>query len=258
MKRFIQFILAGTVFTSAGFAQQTPGWQLDRMPADLETDFALSSLPTRLRDHATVYLLDPKKGYYISRNGTNGFSVIINRTQWEKAEFLPDVYTSISYDEEGAKTYLPVFFDVAAMRASGKFSPEQIRDTIVQRVKDGKYKAPSRTGISYMLCPINRGRVGDMGIINEVMPHYMFYAPRVDNNDIGGAWVTGGHQPFAVNSGDDNLDKSHSIFNYIIIAAGEAEKAKIMDENKELLSRLATYQPYFKVEMGVSEQEHHH
>jgi hypothetical protein len=258
MKRFIQFILLGIVCTSAAFAQQTQGWQLKKMPADLETDYALSSLPPRLRNNATVYLLDPTKGYYISRKGTNGFSVFINRTQWEQAEFLPDVYTSISYDEEGAKIYLPVYFDVAAMRASGKYSPEQIRDAIVQRVKDGTYKAPSRTGISYMLCPINRGRVGEMGIINEVMPHYMFYAPGVDNDDIGGAWITGGHQPFAINSGDNVLDKRHSIFNYIIIAAGEAEKAKIMDENKELLSRLATYQPYFKVEMGVAEQEHHH
>jgi hypothetical protein len=235
MKRFIQFILWGIVCTSAGFAQQAQGWQLKKMPDNLETEYALSSLPPRLRSDATVYLLDPTKGYYTSRKGTNGFSVFINRTQWELAEFIPDVYTSISYDEEGAKTYLPVYFAAAAMSASGKYSPEQIRDTIVQRVKVGKYKAPSRTGISYMLGPINRGHVGDMRIINEVMPHYMFYAPRADNNDIGGAWITGGYQPFAVNSGDNILDKSHSIFNYIIIAAGEAEKAKIMEENKGLL-----------------------
>jgi hypothetical protein len=258
MKQFIQFFLLGIIYISAGFAQQTQSWQLEKMPVDLETDYALSSLPPRLRDNATVYLLDPTKGYYISKKGTNGFSVFINRTQWEKAEFLPDVYTSVSYDEEGAKTYLPVYFAVAAMRASGKYSPEKIHNTIVQRVKDGVYKAPSRTGISYMLCPINRGRVGDMGIINEVMPHYMFYAPRVDNKDIGGAWITGGYEPFAVNSGDDVLDKSHSIFNYIIIAAGETEKAKIIDENMELLSRLAAYKPYFKIEMGVAEKEHHH
>jgi hypothetical protein len=257
MKRIIQFILSGIICTSAGFAQQIQGWQLEKMPADLETEYALSSLPPRLRNNANVYLLDPTKGYYISRKGTNGFSVFINRTQWELAEFIPDVYTTISYDEEGSKTYLPVYFDVATMRASGKYSPAQIRDTIVQRVKDGIYKAPSRAGISYMLGPINRGRVGDMGIVNEVMPHYMFYAPRVDNNDIGGAWITGGYQPFAVNSGDNILDKSHSIFNYIIIAAGETEKAKIMEENKGLLQRLEEYKSIFKIKPG-GEMAHHH
>jgi hypothetical protein len=43
------------------------------MPAALETDFALSALPTQLRDGATVYLLDPAKGYYMARKGSNGF-----------------------------------------------------------------------------------------------------------------------------------------------------------------------------------------
>src|ERR1700676_468947 len=199
------------------FGQNSDDWKLEKMPADLETDYALSSLPPRLRDGATVYLLDPTKGYYMTKQGINGFSVLIVRTQWERAEFLPDQYTSISYDTEMSKLFLPVWFDAAAMRASGKYSPMQIRDTIVKKVKNGTYKAPSRECISYMLCPISR-TVVDKGIINEVMPHYMFYAPGVDNKDIGGAW-DGGHSPFAINSGDF-LDKEHSIFNLIILPAG--------------------------------------
>ncbi len=242
--------------SSMSFAQDTQGWLLEKMPADLEKDFALSSLPTRLRDGATVYLLDPKKGYYITKQGTNGFSVLVVRTQWERAEFLADQYTAISYDAEGANIFLPVWFDVAAMRASGKYTPLQIRDTIVQRVKNGTYKAPSRTGISYMLCPISRTHRDD-GFINEVMPHYMFYAPNVDDNDIGGKWEGGRSYPFAVNSGDF-LDKEHSIFNLIIFPAGEMEKEKIIEENKNLLERLASYKPYFKIEMRPSTAEHHH
>jgi hypothetical protein len=35
---------------------------LEPMPAKLETQFALSALPPVLRDKATVYLLNPKKG----------------------------------------------------------------------------------------------------------------------------------------------------------------------------------------------------
>jgi hypothetical protein len=239
-----------------GFGQNYNDWKLERMPADLEKDFALSSLPPRLRDGATVYLLDPNKGYYIARQGTNGFSVFINRTQWEKAEFLQNgPYSAISYDAEGAKIYLPVFFAVAEMRATGKYSPEQIRDTIVRRVNDGTYKGPARAGISYMLCPINRGVV-DKEVINEVMPHYMFYAPRIENKDIGGAW-DGGHSPFAINSGDF-LDKEHSIFNLIIVPVGETEKEKIIEENKNLLDRLAAYKPYFKIDTNGGKMEHKH
>ena len=259
IKPVIQLIIAlMIVFCSSGFAQNpqtAQGWQLEKMPADLETDYALSSLPPRLRDGATVYLLNPTKGYYMARQGANGFSVLVVRTQWERAEFLPDQYTSISYDTAGSKTFLPVWFDGAAMRATGKYTPVQIRDTIVKRVMDGTYKAPSRAGISYMLCPISR-TVVDKGIINEVMPHYMFFAPCIDNKDIGGAW-DGGHSPFAVNSGDF-LDKEHSIFNLIILPAGEAEKGRIIDENKNLLERLVAYKSYFKIDFTPIAAGHHH
>jgi hypothetical protein len=233
----------------------TQGWQLEKMPSTLETEFALSSLPPRLRDAAAVYLLDPQKGYYMTRKGTNGFSVFVIRTQWEQSEFLADMYMSISFDEEGGKTFMPMFFDVAAMRATGKYNPVQIRDTIVRRMKDGIYKAPSRTGISYMLCPITRGHRSD-GFVNEVMPHYMFYAPKVENKDIGGSW-DGGYSPFATSPSGNLLDKEHSIFNLIIVPAGAAEKAKIIEQNKDLLDKLVAYKPYFKIGT-TTEMVHHH
>ncbi|HEY4967018.1 MAG TPA: hypothetical protein VII28_11485, partial [Puia sp.] len=88
------------------------------------------------------------------------------------------------------------------------------------------------------------------------MPHYRFYAPGVVNQDIGGVW-DGGHSPFAINSGDI-LDKEHSIFNLIIVPAGENEKAKIIKENSRLLERLAAYKPYFKMDTNPGMMEHHH
>jgi len=239
-------------FASSG--QMSQDWMLEKMPVDLETDFALSALPPHLRDQATVYLLDPKKGYYIARKGTNGFSAFVNRTEWEHAEFVQDTYAAISYDAEGTKTYMPVFVAVAEMRASGKYSPSQIREIIIQRVKDGTYKAPSRTGVSYMLSPLLRTHPGpnQNEIVNMVMPHYMFYAPRVDNTDIGGEWDA--HSPIALTSGDI-LDKEHSIFNLIIVPVGDTEKAKIIEANKDLLRRLAEYKSYLKVD---TDSNHHH
>src|ERR1700743_927886 len=55
------------------FAQKPATWQLEKLPPALETAYALSSLPPQLRPGATVYLLDPNKGYYVARKGNNGF-----------------------------------------------------------------------------------------------------------------------------------------------------------------------------------------
>jgi hypothetical protein len=251
IKHFVQFIMVGMIVCSSeSFAQQTKDWQLDKMPSDLETDYALSALPPHLRGDATVYLLDPAKGYYMARKGTNGFSAYVERTDWSRGEFAPDMYAAEGFDSIGSKTLIPIFFEVAAMRATGKYTALQVRDIVVKRVKDGIYKAPSRTGICYMLSPLLRSNAGD-GIMNMVMPHYMIYAPRLDNADIGGGWIAGGHQPFIISTGDA-LDKAHSIFNYIGIAAGETEKAKIIEDNKELLARLAAYKPYLKVDLNGS------
>ena len=249
-------IVAILVCSTPGLAQQTKGWLLEKMPADLETDYALSALPPHLRAGATVYLLDPAKGYYMARQGTNGFSTFVNRTEWEHEEFAPDLYEPISYDSAGSKVYLTPFFDVAAMRATGKYTPSQIKDTIVKRVNNGTYKPASGVGVSYMLSPLLRVRT-DEGIINQVMPHYMFYAPYLDDKDVGGGWTPGGYQPFVVSSGMV-LDKSHSIFNFIIIAAGESEKAKIVEANKDLLRRLAEYKAELKVETNNVAAKHQH
>ncbi|MDF2188345.1 hypothetical protein [Paraflavitalea sp. CAU 1676] len=255
-KQFSLLLITCLAIASVSLAQQkTAGWLLDSMPASLETDYALSALPPHLRSAATVYLLDPKKGYYLARKGTNGFCTYVNRTEWERAEFVQDTYAAISYDSVGSTIYLPVAFAVAAMRASGKYSPQQIRDTIVQRVKAGIYKAPARTGISYMLSPLLRTRL-DEGIVNHIMPHYMFYAPNLENVDVGGKWVSGGHQPFVINSGEV-LDKAHSIFNFIILAAGESEKAQIIADHQALLKRLADYKPILALATNKT-MEHGH
>src|SRR5664279_5207009 len=242
---FLLILLIPTLFPIPGSGQKSTGWLLDKMPPDLETDFALSALPAHLRDSATVYLLDPEKGYYIARQGTNGFSTYVHRTEWERAEFVQDTYAAISYDAEGAKTYLPVAFAVAEMRASGKYSPSQVRDTILKRVKDVVYKAPSRTGVSYMLAPILRTHGNDGSIVNMMMPHFMFFAPGVDNKDIGGVWDV--HTPYAIDSGNI-LDKEHSIFNFIILPAGDTEKGAIIEGNIDLMRRLGEYKSCLRIE----------
>ncbi len=231
-------------------AQTSADWQLEKWPVDLETDLALSALPPHLRSEATVYLLDPKKGYYIARQGTNGFICFISRTEWEWAEFRQDLAAPISYDAEGARTIFPVYLDVAVMRASGKFTASQIKDSVIERIKKGIYKAPARTGVAYMLAPMMRvypSTPDVKTVVTVSMPHYMIYAPYITFSDIG---AKPGAQEglMMVNPDEQVLGERKGPYDYIILPANEAEKAKIVADNKDLLKRLAEYKPYLKAE----------
>jgi hypothetical protein len=247
-------LLSLILFISAqSFAQKPADWQLEKMPAALETDFALSALPPQLRPAATVYLLDPNKGYYVSRKGSNGFICYVARTGWEWGKFRNDVAAAISYDAEGARTIFPVEMDVAAMRASGKYTALQIRNTVIDRIRKGVYKAPATTGISYMLGPVMRAYTGtpaDQRVTTMNMPHYMFYAPYLTNTDIGNIPDGKADGPVVINPGALFLGARKSPYGYIILPAGATEKAKIIAQNKELLKRLVAYKSYFKVESG--------
>jgi hypothetical protein len=231
-----------------GSGQKTVSWRVEKMPVGLETSFALSCLPSHVRQNATVYLLDPEKGYYVARAGTNGFSCFVLRTDWQLDEFPQDFAAAISYDAEGTKVIFPVYADVEAMRASGNFTAAQVKDSIAARFARGYYKAPSKPGISYMLAPIMRAYVGTEGhkhLATFSMPHYMFYAPYFTSADIGGDSPSNGP---AVLGGEKD---PHT---YIILPAGKMEKASIMEENQQLVNQLVAYKPFFAVKQ---EMVHH-
>ena len=54
--------------------------RIELLPRDLEIQLALSALPPHLRDNATVYVLNPEKGFEVARKGTNGFHAFVART----------------------------------------------------------------------------------------------------------------------------------------------------------------------------------
>jgi len=226
--------------------------QLEKMPADLETDFALSALPPHLRDAATVYLLDPSKGYYIARAGSNGFVCFVSRTEWEWGEFRDDLAAPMGYDAEGANAVFRVYKDVAAMRASGKYSAVQVRDSIVRGIQNGNYKAPSKGGISYMLAPMMRAYEADpddRNIVSVSVPHYMFYAPYATAAGMG---VTPSSQQnfLVINPGNYVLGAGKGPFGLIILPVTKEQKMKIVEDGSSLLKRLVDYKPYFKVGAG--------
>lgn len=211
---------------------------LDQMPAALETRFALSALPPALRDQATVYLLDPGRGYRLARQGTNGLACLVERTVWEWAELRDDIYIPLCYDAAGARAHLRVIMDVAELRAQG-MSAEAVKSEIEGRYRSKNYSAPDRAGLSYMIAPVFRA-LGppDMKMHTMAMPHLMFYAPGVTNEDIGARPMLSDYAslqyPFIDRQG--NAEQS-----YMIYLIGNAEKARILADEKALLADLCAY-----------------
>jgi hypothetical protein len=253
------FILFATLFSQISFAQQSQDWRLEKMPVDLETDYALSALPPHLRGDATVYLLDPQKGYYVGRQGSNGYICFLSRTEWEWDEFRDDICTPISYDAEGARTIFPIYMDVAVMRASGKYKATQIRDSIIQRIQTGVYKAPSKPGMSYMLAPVMRvfpGNPPEVKVpITVSMPHYMLYAPYLTEENA--RYKQGTDGLMLANPDNAILGDGRGPYGYVIIPATDKEKEIILDDGKDLLKRLVAYKAYFET-LPDSGQAHHH
>jgi len=238
----IRWVPALVAISLVGMAAAPPGQAtettIEQMPAKLETQFALSAAPPGLRDRATVYLLDPKKGYHLSRQGTSGVTCIVERTSWELADFRNDIYIPLCYDAVGTKTYLKFIMDAAALRAQG-MSPAALKAEIEKRYRDKTYQVPEKAGLSYMVAPIMR-TVGppDMKVHTMPMPHVMFYAPYITNEDIGAVPDLSVHSsllyPFIDKQG--NAEQS-----YVIQLIGEAEKAKILADEKALLDELCAY-----------------
>ena len=235
-------VIASLLFSLAAYAENktTPGAmkKIEPLPRDLEIQLALSALPPHLRDGATVYILNPDKGFEVARKGTNGLHAFVARTgddafrgAWPLTEYRDDILYPISFDAAGAKEQMRVFFDAAEMQAKGT-PPGELKKIIKDRYKTGYYKAPERAGISYMLSPVLRTYFNPEesdAVVTINMPHVMFYAPNISNEDIGGGRL-GGMYPFVI------LPGPHG---YIIQQfLGVTERAAINKEYEEMLARI--------------------
>ena len=131
--------------------------KIDPLPRDLEIQLALSALPPHLRDNATVYALNPDRGFEVARKGTNGFHAFVARTgddafrgDWPLTEYRDDILYPISFDSAGAKQQMKLFFDAAEMQAKDT-PPGELKRIIKERFKTGYYKAPERVA-SHTCC----------------------------------------------------------------------------------------------------------
>ena len=230
-------VIVALLFSLTASAENRPVNKIESLPQDLEIQLALSALPPHLRDNATVYVLNPDKGFEVARKGTNGFHAFVARTgddafrgSWPLTEYRDDILYPISFDKAGAKEQMRVFFDAAEMQAKGT-PPGELKKIIKDRYKAGFYKAPERAGISYMLSPVlrtyfNPEESDRVTTINY--PHVMYYAPDVSKEDIGGGKL-GGVYPFVIMPGHHG---------YMIQPIDLTERAAINKEYEEMLARL--------------------
>jgi len=214
--------------------------KIEPLPQDLEIQLALSALPKHLRDNATVYVLNPDEGFEVARKGTNGFHAFVARTgddtfrgSWIFTEYRDDILYPISFDSAGSKAQMRVFFDAAEMQAKGT-PPGELKKIINERYKSGYYKAPERAGVSYMLSPILRTYVNPEesdSVATANIPHVMYYAPYVSNEDIGGAkpGLPPPMTPFVIMPGPHG---------YMVQLLGLTERAAINKEYEDMLERL--------------------
>lgn len=230
----------GLVSISSAGPVPTKEAVLEAMPPQLETQFALSAAPPRLRDGASVYLLDPANGYSPSRRGTNGVTCIVQRTDWEMPEFRNDVYWPVCYDSAGTKTYLKTIMDAAALRAQG-MSAAALRAEIAKRYRDKTYTIPEKAGVSYMVGPVMRA-IGppDLQVHTMAMPHLMFYAPFVTNKDIGAAPDFNDRSSLTYPFIDEHTN-GNGEHTYIIQPLGELETARILAAEEQLIDDLCAY-----------------
>ena len=118
--------------TAPAFAQTSapkPAYDIS-LPREEKIKLAESAAPTEISGKATIYVLD-QAGYVKVREGTNGFSCIVDRQSILNME-------PTCFDAEGSSSTLLTRIFVEEQRAKGK-SEEEINTTIEDGYKTGKF-----------------------------------------------------------------------------------------------------------------------
>jgi len=146
------------------------------LPQACEVSLALSAAPEYLRAEASVYALKVA-GYKKVQSGSNPFTCIVNRDD-------PRVLKPTCFDAEGTQTIVPKILYIGEKLVKG-ISVEDINTDVKKKFDDGTFISPRRGGIAYMLSRFNRPVNRQTGELGFFPPHVMFYAPNLNNKDIG-------------------------------------------------------------------------
>ena len=163
---------------SAAFAQaEKPRPTYDfSLPREEKIKLAESAAPPEISGRATVYVLE-RSGYVKVRDGLNGFSCFVDRQD-------PLNLEPTCFDAEGSATTLQSRFLAEEMRAKGK-NEDEVKAAIEEGYKSGKFRAPQKPGIVYMMSDAGYLYVQQLNKMVHLPPHLMFYDPYATDKDIG-------------------------------------------------------------------------
>ena len=146
-----------------------------RTPVPIQIALAESAGPPVAKE-AAIYVLGPK-GYTRAREGRNGFTCLISRER-------PDTLEPECFDGEGTATVVPVRFFIEEQRAIGTTEP-RIAALVEDGYKAGRFKAPGKPGLVYMLSDHNYVFDPQRKQVIHFPGHLMFYAPYATQKDVG-------------------------------------------------------------------------
>jgi hypothetical protein len=161
------------------------------LPREEKIKLAESAAPVEVSGSATVYVLE-RSGYVKAREGTNGFSCFVDRQS-------PLNLEPTCFDAEGSATTLQSRFLAEELRGKGK-SEDEIKAAIEEGYKSGKFRAPQKPGIVYMMSDAGYIFVAEMNKMVHLPEHLMFYAPYATDKDIGSP-PSGANMPHLIRAG---------------------------------------------------------
>ncbi len=207
MRKILPFVfLAASPLMAVGQSEMPkPAYDFS-LPREDRIKLAESAAPEEISGKATIYVLD-HTGYVRVREGTNGFSCIVDRqTPWN--------LEPTCFDAEGTATTLPTRIFVEEQRAKGK-TEEQIKAELDEGYKSGRFNAPAKPGVVYMMSDRGFLLVGTNKLV-PLPPHLMFYAPYATEKDIGSP-PPAANMPHLIRAGQPDA--------YIIVIPGPAKHA---------------------------------
>ena len=200
-------ILAGFVLATNFIAFGQTEWPKPAYDFSLSREekikLAESAAPPEISSKATVYVLD-RTGYVRVREGTNGFSCFVDRQTPLNSE-------PTCFDAEGSATTLATRILAEELRTHGK-TEEEINAAIDAGYKSGKFLAPRKPGIVYMMSLSVYIYIAEKNLIAHVPPHLMFYAPYATDKDIGDP-APAANMPHLIRAGQPDA--------YIIVVPGQ-------------------------------------
>jgi hypothetical protein len=172
-------VLAGLslAINAVALAQDKPKPAYDfSLPREERIKLAESAAPPEISSKATVYVL-VRTGYVKVRDGENGFSCFVDRQ-------TPLNLEPTCFDAEGSATTLSTRIFAEDCRAKGQ-PEDQINAEIEAGYKSGKFLAPRKSGIVYMMSDSGVLYIAEKNQLVHIPPHLMFYAPYATDKDIG-------------------------------------------------------------------------